>query len=140
MTPPHAPRMPVRTSAQLQELWRELMGPRGFTGRTLWLVFLDHDDRPHELVVPIGDLPLAPDPELLTSLRGVVDTLLADGTVSAVPMLLARPGDPAMTAADRRWARALRRHLDAHLGGWPVHLATRGRVQPFGPDDLRAVG
>jgi hypothetical protein len=45
-----------------------------------------------------------------------------------------------MTDADRVWAVEIRERLARHLGPWPVHLATRNRIQVFAPDDLIAVG
>src|SRR3954447_9069183 len=46
-------------------------------------------------------------------------------------------GPAGMTDADRRWARALLAGFRG-LTRWPVHLATRDRVQVFAPDDLIA--
>ena len=37
---------PLRTQADLHQQWRAMMGPLGFAGRRLWLLFLEPDDRP----------------------------------------------------------------------------------------------
>lgn len=132
--------MPVSSPAHLGRLWRGLMGRRGFGERGLWLVVLDHADQPSDLVVPITDLPDEPEPDVLRALVTIVEALLADGSVGAVPMLLTRGGGPALTAADRRWARALHAQLGPAQAGWPLHLATEGAVTAFAAEDLRAAG
>jgi hypothetical protein len=131
---------PIRTTAQLSALWSELMGGGGFGTRTLWLLFLDEDHRPIKVIVPIEDIPLEPDPATLDAIARILDDVLADTGPASVPMLLSRPGPLAMTDVDRTWALAIRERLARHLGQWPVHLATRNRIQVFAPDDLIAVG
>jgi hypothetical protein len=131
---------PLRTTAQLSALWAELMGGGGFGTRTLWLLFLDEDQRPLKVIVPIEDIPREPDTATLDAIGRILDDVLADTGPAFVPMLLSRPGPLAMTDADRTWAVAIRERLARHLGPWPVHLATRNRIQVFAPDDLIAVG
>jgi hypothetical protein len=126
--------MTVRTDTELLALWQRLMGSGGFGRRSLWMVFLDGDDRPQPVVAPIDDIPEQPDRRLLDALASVIEGLKADGGVAAVVLLLSRPGPQDMTSADRDWARAL-----APLSpGRPIHLATADRVQVFAPDDLLA--
>lgn len=135
---------PIRTAAQLSALWRQLMGGGGFGTRTLWLLFLDEEHRPIKLIVPIEDLPLEPDGVTLEAIGRILDDVLGDTMsdpgAASVPMLLSRPGPLSMTDADRVWAVEIRERLARHLGPWPVHLATRNRIQVFAPDDLIAVG
>jgi len=126
----------VRTPAELFTVWEGLMGPAGFGMFSLWLIFFDSDGRLQPVISPIDDIPPVPDRGLLRGVAGVVEDLIATGTVASVAMLLSRPGPPDMTPADREWARALRRELGADLCRWPIHLATHGRVQIFAPDDL----
>jgi hypothetical protein len=114
------------------------MGPWGFSNRTLWLVFLDEDGRTMPVVVPIEEMPALPDEQSIASLRYVVNDLVADREVGTVPMLLSRPGSSRMRPEDRAWARALRDGLGPELCRWPIHLATKGSVRPFAPDDLIA--
>lgn len=129
---------PVRTDADLYKLWRALMGTGGFGTRTLWLIFLDTDGYPQKLIVPIEDLDPEPDAQFIGNLNWIA-TEVADGTrLGSVPVLLSRPGPTAMTAQDRRWARALREHGGQLLDRWPIHLATTDRLQVFAPDDLIA--
>lgn len=112
------------------------MGPGGFGISSLWLIFLDQDGRLQPVISPIDDIPSVPDRGLLRGVAGVVEDLIATGTVASVAMLLSRAGPSDMTPADREWARALRHELGSELCRWPIHLATHGRVQVFAPDDL----
>lgn len=113
------------------------MGPGGFAMSSLWMVFLDEDSRLSPVIVPIDDLPAEPDDQSVRNLAWIIGDLLREGAAASVALLLSRPGPRAMTDADRRWARALRDAL-RELPIWPVHLATRGHVQVFAPDDLVA--
>lgn len=135
--PPPPPGTVVRTNAELAEVWRSLMGPGGFAMSSIWMVFLDDDSRLTPVIVPIEDVPAEPDDQFVGNLAYIIGDLLRDGAASSVALLLSRPGSRAMTEADRSWARALREAL-AELPMWPVHLATRGHVQVFAPDDLVA--
>jgi hypothetical protein len=131
---------PIHTTAQLSALWADLMGGGGFGTRTLWLLFLDEDHRPMKVIVPIEDLPLEPESATLDAIGQILDDVLESTGPASVPMLLSRPGPLSMTDADRTWAVEIRERLARHLGPWPVHLATRNRIQVFAPDDLIAVG
>lgn len=113
------------------------MGPGGFGTASVWMVFLDDESRLSPVIVPIDDLPAEPDDQFVGNLAHMVGDLLRDGAAASVALLLSRPGPRAMTDADRRWARALRDAM-GELPMWPVHLATRGQVQVFAPDDLVA--
>jgi hypothetical protein len=133
--PPPPPGTPVRSNAELAEVWRGLMGPGGFGTTSLWIVFLDDDGCLTPVIVPVDDLPDEPDDLSMRNLGRLIGQLLRDLAAASVALLLSRPGPRAMTEADRRWARALRTAVDG-LPAWPVHLATRGHIQVFAPDDL----
>lgn len=135
--PPPPPGTPIRSNAELAEVWRGLMGAGGFGTSSLWMVFFDEDSCLSPVIVPIDDLPAEPDDRFVGNLARIIGDLLGGGAAASAALLLTRPGPRAMTDADRQWARALR----AALGGlpmWPIHLATRGHVQVFAPDDLVA--
>ena len=127
---------PLRTQADLHRQWRAMMGPLGFGGRRLWLLFLDGDDRPTEVLVQIDDVPDDPPPGLDGLLRTCVH-VREDSDLGRVAVLLSRPGPGRVRASDRRWGRAL---LDA-AARWdvplaPLHLATDEAVLPLTGDDL----
>lgn len=126
----------VRTTAELTELWRDLMGPGGFGRRSLWMIFFDEDGRIAPVVSPIDDIPLEPD-EMIANLGRIVASVLTDPPGTAA-FLLSRPGERTMTPSDCRWAKALRHTLDPRLAPWPTHLATYDSVRMFTPDDLIA--
>lgn len=128
----------VRTSAELTELWRAMMGPGGFAVRSIWHIFFEVDGQMNPLVVPIDDIPAEPDALLLSNLAETMRGVSRNIRAASLAVLLSRPGPAHRTPADRRWAIALRDAFGSSLCPWPVHLATRGRVQIFAPDDLIA--
>lgn len=128
----------MRTSAELTELWEDMMGEGGFGTRRVWHIFLDRDGRLNPTVVPIDDLPPEPDDTFVGNLAHIMRKVLADSPGDTVAVLLSRPGPAQMTAGDRRWARVLLAAFGPELCPWPVHLATCDRVQVFAPDDLIA--
>jgi hypothetical protein len=129
---------PIRTASELYALWQKLMGRGGFGQRTLWLIFLDGENRPVKVIIPVEGIPVEPDEVVLDNLALALDEARQEFGACTVPALLSRPGHHAMTDADRRWAIEIRRRLARHLGPWPVHLATCNRIQVFAPDDLIA--
>jgi hypothetical protein len=126
----------VRNTAELTELWQDMMGPGGFDQRSLWLVFLNQDGQMSPLVMPIDDIPTEPDAEMLTNLATIVERLADEAGFATTALLLSRPGSAHMTTSDRAWARAVGAAFGRHRCPWPIHLATRGTVRIFAPDDL----
>jgi hypothetical protein len=128
----------VHNAAELTALWQDLMGPWGFARRSLWLIFLHADGQMSPVVMPIDDIPVQPDAEMLANLAAVIDQLADDVGISSAALLLSRPGSAHITASDTAWAREIARAFAGRLTRWPVHLATRGTVRTFAPDDLIA--
>ena len=127
---------PVRTQEDLHRLWRMLMGPLGFGGRSLWVHLLDAAGRPTPVILQVEDLPPLPDLGLHDGLRCIVDQL-ADGTGGSIAFLLTRPGRDGITVSERRWAVALTdvvRRAGLHV--WPVHWANDVELGVVAPDDL----
>jgi hypothetical protein len=127
----------IRAEADLYRMWQSLMGSGGFGRRSVWVLFLDRHSRTLPVLMPIDDIPTTPDPRFIHGLATVITGVVTDGEAATAALLLSRPGEAAMTADDRAWARALREAVGA-LSPWPVHLATRERLQVFAPDDLIA--
>jgi hypothetical protein len=132
---------PLRTQADLHRQWRAMMGPLGFSGRRLWLLFLEPDDRPTELLMQIDDVPDSPRPGEADSLLRLCQQVRREHDLGRVAALLSRPGEGSVRASDRRWGRALldsARRFDVPLA--PVHLANDDAVVPLTGDDLLATG
>jgi hypothetical protein len=132
---------PLRSQADLHRQWRAMMGPLGFAGRRLWLLFLGPDDRPTELLLQIDDVPESPRDGEADSLVRLCREVRREHDLGRVAVLLSRPGSGALRSGDRRWGRALldaARQVDVPLA--PIHLATDDAVVPLTGDDLLAVG
>ncbi|MBB2891776.1 hypothetical protein [Flexivirga oryzae] len=127
---------PIRTERDLFERWRMFMGDGGFGRRSLWLIFLDDRGQQSEFLMPIDDIPMLPDARDVRAIGDLIGRLREETGVAQVPMLISRPGREQMTEGDRRWAVALTAAVRDQHPRWPIHLATRGRVQVFTPDDL----
>jgi hypothetical protein len=132
-----APFRPVlRTQSDVEQMWRRLIRPLGFSGCSLWMVVIE-DDRPVPRIMEIAEMPLAPEEGDAEAIAGVLGELALEGTRFA--FLRSRPGGGRPDASDRAWARAL---YDAgRSAGAPlevVHLAHDHDIYPIAVDDLLA--
>jgi hypothetical protein len=100
---------------------------------TLWLLFVDGDDRQAPVVMPVEDMPDLPD-ELVPALGDVLDGFLPDLATAAGPgsvvFVRERLGPDHLLPADRAWAWALGSMCRSR--GIPVrgiHLSTPGAVR-----------
>jgi hypothetical protein len=132
----------VHTQADLEALWRRLMEPLGFAGRTLWMLVIGADGQVLGQIVEITDMPASPGPGELDALAAFLGHLGHDvGSGIRVAFLFSRPGAGATDRRDRAWARALL--AGARRAGVPcetVHVANDERLAPVPPDDLVAHG
>jgi hypothetical protein len=121
----------IRTNADLEPMWRLVMGREGPGLRSLWMLLLDEGGRPLPVAVPIDRVPLLPDSmadgpaEVLSGVRNLGDPVL----------LLSRPGPGHLTEADRQWGRVL-----VPLTRWAVYLYTPSGLHVMAPDDLLPSG
>jgi len=121
--------------ADLEDAWRTLMEPLGFSSRSLWLMFIDTDDRPMPQLTEIEDLPLALGDEELVGLRQLLSHFRDTGLRPA--FLLSRPGAGGLTAADRRCAAQVLEACRAEAMEVEVmHVATDTVLAPVPMDDL----
>lgn len=129
---------PAPSEADLQQRWTTLLGPGGFACRSLWTSWFDADDAQLRLLVPVDELPSAPDAPLLAGLGEMWRTVVEDQAPGgSVAVALCRPGPGVLADDDRAWLRAAvatAREVGVRLRR--SHLATRGRVQPVALDDL----
>ena len=132
---------PIRTDLDLHRFWRMVMGPLGFSRRSLWISFTDGDGRVSPALQQIDDVPrragYADGAALMTMLAHLRDAY-ADG---AVAICYSRPGRAPMSTDDRSWARVLTAaaaQFDIPL--WPMHFANDSAVLGYAPDDLLQPG
>ena len=130
---------PVRTQADLHRLWRALMGPLGFGGRSLWLLFLEEDGQPTPHLVQLEDMPAEPDEQTRDNLAHFLSDLFRELGSCQMVFLLSRPGLDGLTDGDREWASLLESILrQAGLRVWPMHRANDRELVVITPDDLAA--
>ncbi|MBA2445097.1 MAG: hypothetical protein H0V49_07180 [Nocardioidaceae bacterium] len=139
LKPPHE-MQPIRTQADLEQHWRLLMGPLGFSRPQLWLNVLAPGGQPTAFLAQLEDLPHEPDVQLLDRImelnRQLLDHHVADGSVA---LLLARPGPDRRTLSDADWAVALTDAASAHdIPLRPIYLATDADLRIISPDDMLA--
>jgi hypothetical protein len=127
----------LRTQADVEKFWTTICHPLGWRTRELWVVLVDEDGEPFPSVHQISDLPEVPDEQaigqLLAGCRGLLEEFDPGGSVA---LLLCRPGDRSVTAADRSWTAALARA--ARAGGVVlevVHLASDVAILPVPMDE-----
>jgi hypothetical protein len=131
---------PVRTQHDLHQLWRMLMGPLGFSGRSLWLNLLAPGGQPTPVLLQIEDLPRLPTDLFLDRMEEIVHQLVSDeGEGSSVAFLLTGPGRGGITAEEQVWARCLDTAVRrTGVRTWPVHRANDRELRVCAPDDLAA--
>jgi hypothetical protein len=129
---------PVRSSDDLYQRWRALIGPLGFGQPRLWIAFLEPSAVMSAQLTQIEDIPGWADPRLCDALLEMCGHIVGrDGTGGSVAFLLTRPGRNPMDDTDRSWARGLTSAARHHsVAMWPVHFANDTELRIFAPDDL----
>lgn len=124
----------IRSQADLEQMWRRLMTPLGFSTCSLWSVFIE-DDRPLPQITEFTDLPESPDDEIADRLGSVLENL-ATPQIS-LAFLRSRPGGGRPDPSDLAWARSL--YAVGKLAGMrleTIHLAHDHDVVPLPMDDV----
>jgi hypothetical protein len=125
----------IHGQADLEDVWRTLMEPLGFSDRSLWLMFIDTDDRPMPQLTQIEELPLVLGEVELLGLQQLLAHFSDTGLRPA--FLLSRPGAGGLTADDRRCAaQVLDTCRAANIGVEVMHVATDTVLAPVPMDDL----
>jgi hypothetical protein len=131
---------PVRTQADLEQLWRTLMEPLGFSDGALWVLAIDGDDLPTRMLMEIRDEGVEPTPEEITSFGAFLAHLSPDVPAGARwAFLRCRPGRGGASGRDREQMAAL--VAGCRAAGVPtdvVHLATDDTLMPLPYDELAA--
>lgn len=134
-SPPLLPpdQMPaIRSADDLLHTWRAILGPLGFTRRSLWLLFLTDAGRPAGPLLTIDDLPDGPHDVAPDDLVAICDEILGGpGDGRSVALLVTRSGTDPWHVGDRAWARFLAAVAARARGRtWPVHRANDAVVEP----------
>ncbi|AXT84566.1 hypothetical protein C6I20_04705 [Aeromicrobium sp. A1-2] len=130
----------VRTPAELEAVWRQLIEPLGFASRQIFALLLDRDGVVLPSVLNVAECPAAPDGPMVVnlarSLRQALDDVDPDGSCA---VLWARPSDAGTRASDIAWIRAITAAMSIQsLASWPVHTADDAVLRVMSPDDLAA--
>jgi hypothetical protein len=128
----------VRSSEDLYQRWRALMGPLGFGQPRLWIAFLEPTSMMSAQLTQIEDIPRWADPQLCGALLEMCGHIVGSyGGGGSVAFLLTRPGRNPMEDADRSWGNGLTSAARQHgVAIWPVHFANDAELRVFAPDDL----
>ncbi|WP_432476669.1 hypothetical protein [Nocardioides sp. GXQ0305] len=114
----------IRTQQDLEDTWRHLMGPLGFSRETIWLMLIDRDDQPFPQLTQIDDATTPPSGDELAGFTALVGELCSEFAPGGrVAFLRSRPGPGGLTTRDRAWARAL--YDVGRLGDVPVDVVHR---------------
>lgn len=129
---PPPPRRPVRSPDDALAVLLGLVGPERSGRPALWFVLLDDDGNTLPIVLPIADVPLRADTEvvrrLLDVLRAALDEDGPDGSV-LVGLVRASGGDRG--EFESSWTRSLREAADTvgvRLWGFAAIGANRARM------------
>lgn len=87
--------------------------------RTLWFVMLDRERRPLPVIVPIDDVPDAPEVLMVDNLGQAWHEILQDEPGASLLLMLERPGPAAASLDDLAWRAA----LDSAAAGHGLTLA-----------------
>lgn len=127
--------LPIHSQAELDRLWRALMGELGFSRRRLWVLLVCEDGRPIPHVVQIDEIPDLPGDNLVHLLEMCQHV----DDEAGVAVLLSRPGRDGLTASDKAWGGALLAAARATgVSCWPLHVANDVAIRVVAPDDLAA--
>lgn len=128
----------IRSQADLESAWRQLMEPLGFGGWSLWLMLVQPDDTPARQLTRIEECEGHPEPAMLAGLAEMLRHLIGDaGPGHRWAILRSRPGRGGVDDLDRAWARGI--YEACAVGGVPlevVHLATDEVLVPIPMDDV----
>lgn len=128
----------IRSQQDLEDAWRHLMGPLGFSGPSIWLMLIAADDRPFPHLTQIEGADRLPTPVVMDRFAEMIVELRAEYAPGGrVAFLRSRPGRGGLTADDKAWAESL--YDVGRLAGVPtevVHRACDADLVPVPMDDV----
>jgi len=135
---PYAP--VLRTQADLEDAWRQLMGPLGFSGHSLWLMFVQADQTPLPHLSQVEGTVAPPTAQEQLNLVGFLKCLRGEmRRGERIVFLRSRPGRGGARPDDLAWARSLYDACRAaEVETDVVHLATDDVLVPLPMDDVVA--
>ena len=130
----------IRTQADVEHAWRQLMEPLGFGDHSIWMMLIEGNDRPIPHLSEIAGAEAAPETDDVDGLAELLRRLRDDVSPDArFAFLRSRPGGGGPNPDDLGWAQAL--YDAARLARVPievVHLANDHELVPIPMDDLPA--
>ena len=98
---------PVTSVEEARQRVADLVGHA--ISHQLWLMLFDSAGRQLPLLIPVGDLPLRPEPGDGAGMAATLTAVLADfAPGGSILLTLERRGSAELTAPDQAWARELR--------------------------------
>ena len=139
MTTPHMADTftgPVHTDADVLSRVELLIDPVDRLRQSLWLFFLDRDDKQSPVVVPVEDVPDDPEPDLVGNLCWIIaEVLRGTEPEGSVIITLTRPGPAVVGEMDRLWHERLQDAAILHSARIRMMcLATPAGVLPLTRD------
>jgi hypothetical protein len=137
--------MPIRHDVihdptELEEFWRELIAPLGFSSRQIFAFMIQADGEVFRHMFHVTECPREPESEMVAAFAGTLrmaaDEFAPGGSCA---LLWARPTGGGTRATDREWVRCLTdAFTNVHLNRWPVFVADDSVMRVVAPDDLLA--
>ncbi len=106
---------PVHTDGDVLSRVERLIDPAYRVRQSLWLFFLDRNQAPLPVIVPVEDVPDDPEPELVGNLCWIIAEVLAGNEPEGSAVITLTRSGPAMAGpADWIWHGRLRDAATAH--------------------------
>jgi len=97
---------PIHSPADLEQRWRALMGPLGFSERLIWMAVIGPDNRFTKALTQV-EIDCPPNEDVANNLVWAMGEALGDASDLRLAALLTRPGSGGISDTDRAWTRLL---------------------------------
>lgn len=133
---PYAP--VLRTQADVEAAWRQLINPLGWPEPRLWFMFVGADGVPFPQLSQIEEMPAEIGPDGAESVATVMSHLVTDMGFERVEFLLCRPDDGPPSPTDQKNAADL--YEACRAAAVPVGVVHLATDRDFWPIPADAVG